>query len=206
VDYTFAHVVETETKTPTIMKAKLSLAAVCILICATAFAQDPAIRVEIINQGSPETFKVIYAGEKAAHVKLTILDKDKQVMFSETSPKMIGFIRKVNFAGMEAGEYTVQIEAGPHKESRVIRYTGLTSIEAVSVSKTAEPGKYLLAVKNKRPEILSVMIFDGADNLVHSEKVSSSGNLKMVYNLKGVPGLPTFQVVDRAGAVKVIRY
>jgi hypothetical protein len=188
------------------MKTKLALASLGILICTTVFAGSTEIRLEIINQKDPETFKVIYAGEKPAHVKLTILDKDNHIVFSETSQKVLGFIRKVNFAGMKPGEYTVQIVAGTDKESRVINYAGMTSVQTISVSKTAEPGKYLLSVKNKRPEILSVRIFDGADNLIHSEEVTSDGSLKMVYNLKAVVGLPKFEVVDRAGEVKVIRY
>jgi len=188
------------------MKTKLVLAAVSILICATAFAGDPGIRLEIISQKNPETFKVIYAGDKAVRVTLTIYDKNSNVVFTEISPKVLGFIRKVNFAGMAAGEYTVEVESGAKKESRVIQYAGLTSVETITVAKTAEAGKYLLSVRNKRPETLSVRIFDGANQLVHSQEVTSTGHLNMIYNLKGVAGTPTFEVADRAGEVKIIRY
>jgi hypothetical protein len=186
------------------MKTKLVLTVVSILICATAFASD--IRLEVINQQNPEIFRVIYAGEKARRVKLTILDSNNVVVFTETSPRILGFIRNVNFANMQPGEYTVQVVAEKEVESRVIKYVGMTSVEAIVVSKTAEAGKYLLSVKNKRPETLSVRIFDGTDQLVHKQQVTSNGNLKMVYNLKAVTGVPTFEVVDRSGVVKVIRY
>ena len=188
------------------MKTKLFLAALIVLIGTTAFAKDPGSRLAVINQRNPSIFKVIYEGEKTGNVRLTILNEKRETVFSETTRKVDGFIRRINFAGMQPGEYTVEVADGSGKKTQKVVYAIEASIKSVSVSKIAEEGKYLLAVTNNRPEQINVRIFDGAYNLVHSEDMTVNGNLKLVYNLKDVAGVPTFEVTDRAGIVQTIKY
>lgn len=189
------------------MKTNFFLAALIVLIGTTAFAKSPdSSRVAVIGQKNTDTFKVIYEGEKIGNVKMTILNDNQEIVFAETTRNVAGFIRSVNFAGMEPGEYTIEIADGSGKQIQKVMYATETSVKNVRISKIAQEGKYLLAVTNSRPEQINVRIFDGADNLVHSEDRATNGNLKIVYNLKNVAGVPTFEVTDSAGNVRTIKY
>lgn len=189
------------------MKAKLILAALVVLASTMAFANGPGDpRVAVINQKNPDIFKVIYEGEKKGNVRMTIFNQNDQIVFSETTRNMASFSRKLNFGGMPYGEYTIKIADGSGNQSKKIVYANVSSVKDVQVSKTDEEGKYLLAVSNDGAEQINVRIFDGADNLVHNEDVTINGNLKVVYNLKKVAGVPSFEVTDRTGNVRTVKY
>ncbi|MBC7946344.1 MAG: hypothetical protein H7Y42_00580, partial [Chitinophagaceae bacterium] len=49
-------------------------------------------------------------------------------------------------------------------------------------------------------------IYDGSNNLVHTEYRTIDGNFGLVYNLTNVQGLPTFEVADNSGNVRTIKY
>ncbi len=189
------------------MKANLFVTALIVLIGATANAKNPdSSRVAVISQKNADTFKVIYEGEKPGDVRMTILNENKEIVFAETTKNVNGFMRNVNFAGMNPGVYTFEITDGNGKQVQKVAYATETFTKSVRVSRTAEEGKYLLAVANNGSQQINVRIFDGADNLVHSQDLTVNGNLKLVYNLKSVAGVPTFEVTDRAGNVRTIKY
>jgi hypothetical protein len=189
-----------------IMKAKSFLIALLVLVSAAAFANGPGPRVVVLNQKNSGTFKVIYEGEKVGNVKMTILNKQGVVVFKETTHNVDGFIRPVNFTGMEPGEYTIEIADASGKQIQSVVYTNETSVKSVQVSKIKEEGKYLLAVANDGSEQINVRIFDGANNLVHNQDLTINGNFGLVYNLKDVSGVPTFEVTDKTGAIRTIKY
>lgn len=189
------------------MKANLFVTALIVLISATADAKSPdSSRVAVISQKNTGTFKVIYEGEKPGDVRMTILNENKEIVFAETTKNVNGFMRNVNFAGMNPGEYTFEITDGSGKQIQKVVYATETFPKSVRVSRTAEQGKYLLAVTNSRSQQINVRIFDGSDNLVHSQDLKVNGDLKLVYNLKNVSGVPTFEVTDMAGNVRTIKY
>jgi hypothetical protein len=77
----------------------------------------------------------------------------------------------------------------------------------VHLAKIADTEKYLLAVaKSGNEEQINVKIYDGNSNIVHNETLVVKGDFGLVYNLKNVAGLPTFEVTDKTGNSKVIRY
>ncbi len=187
------------------MKAKFFITALIVLVSAVTFANgNDRPRVAVVSQKNPASFKVIYAGEKVGNVKMTILNEKGEVLFSETTKGVSGFMRPVNFAGMTAGEYTIEVSDENGKEVQKVMY-GSATLEQVHVAKIAESGKYLLSVGGQGKDEISVRIFDGAHNLVHSEELLINGNYGMVYNLKAVQGTPTFEVMDNLGNVRTIR-
>ena len=187
------------------MKTTSFLAAFLVLVGTSAFANGPGDpRMTVINQKETSLFKVIYEGDAIGRVRLTIFNRHNEIVFEDVK-KSDGFIRKVNFAGMEFGEYTIQIADQNGKQTRTVVYGIKTSsVKDVTVSKMPEDGKYLLAVTNNSPEQIHLNIFDGSNNLVHSEDMTIDGKLKLVYNLKNVEGIPTFQVTDQTGNVHTI--
>jgi hypothetical protein len=189
------------------MKAKntvLTLAA--IIVSAMAFAANPVSKMAVINQQKSTTYKIIYKSESVGTVTLTIYDNAKNEVYSETISKSNGFIRPVNFEGMDAGVYTIEITDATGTQIQQVNYeiaeaeskSAETSIRALHVSKLQD-GKYLVSIANKGTEEVNIRIFDNNNNLVHNEFRTINGELGLVYNLKEVAGQPVFMVTDNSG-------
>jgi hypothetical protein len=190
------------------MKTKLIVSALLVaLVTGLAVAADPVgPKVVIVNQKESGIFKVIYEGEKAGKVNLKITNQDGGVVFNESVTGVNGFIRPVNFKGMAAGEYTIEVSDASGKQIHKVNYEFEKMVSMVHVAKIAGDSKYLLAIGKGTEEEINVKIFDGSSNLVHDENVIVSENFGLVYNLKNVAGVPTFQVTDKTGNTKVITY
>lgn len=188
------------------MKAKSFFAALFVAFSAVAFAGPGNPKIVVVSQKQSGTFKVIYEGEKIGNVTMTIRNQKNQVVFTETIRNIGAFARPVNFTGMEAGEYTIEISDANGKQMQKVNYNVETAVKNVSVARIGEEGKYLLAVPGSGPEQINVRIFDGSNQLVHEEDLSINGETGLVYNLRNVQGLPTFEVTDKTGNVKTIKY
>src|SRR4051812_46519000 len=95
------------------MKTKnvvLTMAAV-IVASAFTFATTPASKVAVVNQ-SNSVYKLIYEGATAGKVTLKIYDNSSNVIFTETKNGLSKFILPLNFAGLEQGEYSIEITDG----------------------------------------------------------------------------------------------
>ena len=190
------------------MKTKLMVSALLVaLVTGTAVAADPVgPKVVVVNQKESGMFKVIYEGAKAGRVNLKISNQDGAVVFNESVTGVNGFIRPVNFKGMDAGEYTIEVSDASGKQVSKVNYEIEQTVNRVHVAKIAGDNKYLLAVAKGSNDQFNVKIFDGASNLVHNENLVVNGGLGLVYNLKDVAGVPTFEVTDNTGNTKVIKY
>ena len=191
------------------MKTKdvILTALVALFVSVLAFAKDPGSpKIVVVNQKSG-VFKVIYQGSKSSKVTMRILSATGAEVFSESLGVVEnGFVRPVNFKGMTPGEYTIEIADNEGKQIQKVAYTNETSIKSVHVARLAEANKYLLAVANKGSEEINVKIFDGSNNLVHDKNMTVTGSFGLVYNLKQVAGTPTFEVTDKTGSVRTIKY
>lgn len=161
-------------------------------------------RVVIVSQKSG-LFKVIYEGAKAGKVTMKISDSRGNVVFTETIKSINGFIRPVNFAGMELGTYTITIVDETGAQVNTITYENKTVVKNVRIAKISGENKYLLAVAKGETEEINVRIFDGNNNLVHNEDLTINGNFGLIYNLKAVEGTPSFLVTDKTGNDLVVK-
>jgi hypothetical protein len=186
------------------MKTKFFMAAVIVLASTAAFADPVAPKVAILNLNGG-IFKVIYQGKEAGSVRMTIINGSNDVVFTESTQNLSGFVRKVNFSGMTPGEYTIEIADKAGKSVQKVVYGKQSSVKAVRVTRLGDEPKYLLAVANTGSEQLNVRIFDGANNLVHNEVRTIEGDFGVVFNLAGVAGTPSFEVTDGTGAIRRIK-
>ena len=192
------------------MKTKSVLLAVVMMSASLmAFANEPGNpRVRIVNQKESGIYRLIYAGGKSGNVKLNIVDNTGQVVFNETIKSASGFIRSLNFKGAVPGEYTVKLENDGITEVSTVNYGTTTkspSTKFMRVAKTEEEGKYLFAVSNAATESLEVKIYDGERNLVYDETLKVKESYGVVYNLKDVSGIPTFEVTDNTGVTTILK-
>jgi hypothetical protein len=153
-----------------------------------------------------EVFKVIYKGESSARVKLNVYNSSSQVIFSETVNSNGGFIRPLNFSGLTFGEYTIELTDASGKKSEKVSYQPAKPESQVHISKLTEAGKYLLSVAHNENEIVTVRIFDEANNLLFSDTRSDAGDFAKLYSLKNVVGTVTFEVSDNSGRIKTATF
>ena len=182
------------------MKTKntvLTLAA--IVVSAFAFAATP--KMAVIGQTKTGTYKVYYESPSAGKVTLKVYDNSSNEIFSETIKGLNKFMRPLNFAGMEAGVYTIEISDESGKQVEKVTYAqnaAETTIKAYHVCKLQD-GKYLVSVANEGTENINISVFDNNENLIHTESRTVNGGLGLVYNLKQVSGQPVFVITDNAG-------
>lgn len=154
-----------------------------------------------------EVFKVIYKGENTGKVRINIYNKQAEVVFSETLSGVSGFIRPLNFSGLESGEYTVELVDASGKKVEKIVYKPVVDSKHIHISKLSKDGgKFLVAVANAGTANINVRIYDAAHNLVHSEVKNVNDEFAQIYTVKNVSGAVTFEVSDNAGNTKTIRF
>jgi len=187
------------------MKTKnvLLIALMAVSVSVLAANEPLNSRIAVLNQKTG-VFKVIYEGGKAGTVTLTISDNVGNVVFREGIKTVGGFIRPVNFSGMERGLYTVTVADESGEQTQTINYENDAVVKNVHIAKIGEDGRYLLAVANGT-EPINVRIYDGENNLVHSENLAVNGDFGLVFNLKQVTGTPSFEVTDNTGNDLIIK-
>jgi hypothetical protein len=161
----------------------------------------------IVSVKSADVFKVIYKGETVNKVKLNLYNAASAIVFSETIVSTEGFILPLNFKGLDAGEYTLEVIDASGKRMEKIAYGMIEQRDNIRVAKIAEAtGKFLVAVQNPESETVRVRIYDSANNLVHNETNEVSGNFAQVYNVQNLKGSFTFEVSDTTGSVKTVQF
>lgn len=191
----------------TIMKTTSLFIAALVVVSAAFGKEEPSSKgLAVVPVKGSEVFKVIYKGETAGRVKLNIYNVNGSVVFTESFSGTDGFIRPLNFKGLESGEYIIELVDASGKKTEKISYSKTVSAKSIHVSKVAESDKYLLAVAGAGSEEIRVNIYDGGNNLVHSEIRVVNGDYAQLYSLKNVNGTVTFEVTDKEGIVKTASF
>jgi virulence-associated protein VapD len=184
------------------MKTKSFLSAVLMVIgVAGASAQTVAV-----EKKSSTVFKIAYQDETSGKVKVNIYNENGNEVFSETFKDVKSFVRPLNFSQMEYGVYTVELVGHAGKKTEQINYFSEPSLKNVHLTKLASESKYLLAVTNSGNEEIKVKIYDSANQLVLEENRLSNMGFAQVYNMKNISGAFTFEISDKSGSIKTIRY
>ncbi|MBN8575323.1 MAG: T9SS type A sorting domain-containing protein [Cytophagales bacterium] len=125
------------------MKTKSVVVALAMMVVSAAVvAADPVgPKMVVVNQKDAATFKVIYEGGQTGKLTLRILNSDGKKVVSETINGVDGFMRSVNFAGMEAGEYTIEVADANGKQSQKVVYQPTVEGTSIHVAKLASENK-----------------------------------------------------------------
>lgn len=160
--------------------------------------------VAVVNTGT--TLKLYYKALTAANVKVSILNEDGVLVFSETLRNTDGFVRPYNLSSIPEGEYTIEVhdQNTSHIEKVTIGQRQRTEL-ANLFRVRGEEGKYLLTIPAKEAKDISVRIF-ADDQIVYDEVEAISNDFARIYNLKKVKGSLTFEIKDKKGNVTVVNY
>jgi asparagine N-glycosylation enzyme membrane subunit Stt3 len=189
---------------------KISFALVGVLFSTLVFANgtdEPAIAkasVAVSNSAGSSLFKVFYQAGLKSDVKISILDKSGNLIFTEKIKSTDGFLRPYNFENLKWGEYEIVIESNDGKKSQAVTYQGAKIEKYVNISKLAEDGKYLLTARSKEIDNINVNIFNQHNELVFSEGKKVDGEFAQVLNLKKLKAF-TIEVTDSEGLLKSYR-
>lgn len=190
------------------MKTK-SLYVAALMVLAAAFTavgkDEPALGLAVVPVKGSEVFRIIYKGESPSKVKLSVYNSASQVVFSESMGAVGGFIRPLNFSGLEFGEYTVELTDASGKKTEKISYQPAKETTNVHVAKLTQADKFLLSVTNGGNETITVKIFDQASNLVHISSKEIVGEFAQLFSVKELEGV-TFEISNSKGALKTVRF
>lgn len=194
------------------MKTKSLFIAALVVLSASVAAigkEEPTSSkgLAVVPVKGAEVFKVIYKGENPGKVKLNVYNTQSELVFSETISGTDGFIRPLNFTGLTPGEYTIELIDALGKKTEKVSYRQAAAKRNVHISKlVGEEGKFLVAVAGSGAEVINVSIYDSANNLVHSENKTVNGDFAQLYSVKNISGALTFEVTDKDGNTKVVRF
>jgi hypothetical protein len=120
------------------MKTRSFLTALVLLVSTAVFAQGTGPRMAIISHGQSDSFKVIYEGIQPGNVNMTIRDANGSLVFFETTKNVEGFIRRVNFKGMQSGEYSIRISGEDGEVVQKVAYDAGIAIGKNRVAKLSQ--------------------------------------------------------------------
>lgn len=171
------------------------------LLSVTAFADAPA-SVAVTSSANTSIYNVFYKAEVAGDVKVSILDKNKNLIFTETFTNVASFKRPYNFSQLSEGQYTIVIEDKSGKKVEEVNHA-LSKVESfIRVNKLANAeGKYVLNVTSTGAEDVYVKISNGS-TVLHEQKIVVDKTFGLIYNLsqlKNKVGEITFEVVTESG-------
>lgn len=193
------------------MKIKsLFLAALVVFSSAVAFAgKDEPTKTgfAVVRVKGSEIFKVIYKGVNVGKVKLSIYNGKGLQLLTQIMNGVDGFIVPVNFAGLDSGDYSIEIVDATGKRIEKVVYQPAKSINHIHISKLPnEDSKFLVAIASTGSDLISLKIFDTNSNLLHSESTTIAGDFARVYKLNTTSSGYTFEVTDKAGNTKTIKF
>ena len=136
-----------------------------------------------------------------------MVNAEGKLVYSE-SLSSNGFILPLNFAGLEYGEYTIELIDASGKRTERVSYQAEIDSKYFHVRKLVNVSdKFLLAVSGaNESETINVKIYDEYNNLIHTEAKKVNGSFAQIYSLVNSRGPVTFEVSDNFGKTKVVPF
>jgi hypothetical protein len=178
-----------------------------VSITFAASAKNPT-PFTVVPSAKTSVYNIYYSSAEAGKVKVSILNDESQLVFTEVLSNVSSFKRPYNFSQLAEGQYTIVIEDKNGKHVDQVNYTMNKVQSFISVVEVAnQESKYVLNVTNNGTEEVFVKIFNGA-TLLHSQALKVTGNFGLVYNLTKIksPETISFEVTTSNGKTQVINF
>jgi hypothetical protein len=192
---------------------KIIVLTMSVLFSTLVFANDtdgPSTgnsSVAVSNANGSKLVKVFYKAQQFGNVKVSIVNDQHEVVFTEKVKKTDGFMRPYNFEGLKEGEYTVKIEDASGKYSEKVNYAGGSIKTLIRFAKlTGEQGRYVMTGRAYREERITVRFYNSAHQVVFEQRHKVEGEFGEVYNLKNVPGAFSVEIFDSQGLLTTAEY
>jgi hypothetical protein len=175
------------------------------LVSVSALAEAPA-SMTVVSAPNTTVYNVYYKSEVAGEVKVSILNDNKKVIFSEILSNVASFKRPYNFSQLPQGDYTIVIEDKNGKQFEQVNHAFFKNESFVRVAKVSNStNKYVLNVTSTGSEDVFVRISSGS-TVLHEQTILVDKNFGLVYDLsklKNLSGAITFEVVTESGKTEI---
>jgi hypothetical protein len=191
------------------MKKTLLFFVMLTIVVGSAVAGDDiptaSSRMAVLRSGS--TFKVFYKGGAINKVTVNIYDSRGGKVLSDNVGRHENFVRPYNFSGLAEGQYSIELIDNNGKQVESVEFRSGKIEKLANLIKVANgESKYLLVVPSRGSDVLSVKISDANGAVVYQGTESVEGNFAKVYDLKSISDNFTFEITDKTGAIKTLRY
>ncbi len=177
---------------------KISLLLSGIAMSFASFAA-PASSLTV-NAKNEVVFNVHYKTNETGTVRVSIVNKENQIVYSEVLTNVSSFTRPYNFSELNEGEYTIVVEGKSGKQAEKITYATSKVISFAMVSEVEnQKNKYLLNVTNNGAQNVTVRIVDANGAVLHEQTLEVIGNAGVIYDLNKVKNdnsSITFEIVN----------
>jgi hypothetical protein len=154
----------------------------------------------ITTDAANGVFKVYYKGDEAARIKVSIFDSKNKNVFSETLHRPNGFLRPYNIANLPAGEYTFLIDDGVSVlKEKVISGSASKDPKLFRVTKLKGDEKFLFQASGKGQEVVTINIYDLAEQLLYSETQTIKNSFAKLFDLSHVKNKVEFEIIHANG-------
>lgn len=165
------------------MKKLTMTVAVLVTVIGTAFATgngSKKVRTNVIPSSS-SVFKVIYANEEQAVVKIRVKDEAGHLIHTDRIKSVGGFMKPYNLSNLEAGAYSLEItdQYGTVKEEVLVKAPVNDAMKLISLSNNKV--RLIVEESPNTPFTLSIFSLDG--ELVHREKFTETKSFSRIYDL-----------------------
>ncbi len=186
------------------MKQTILSIALIIFTYAVSLADLPGVRIEERKTG---VFNVYYSNTKVSRVKVSILNDQNKVVFTESFGSTSSFVRPYNFTNLAEGDYAIVIENEEGKSVEKVSYTKGVVKSFIHVNRlSADTSKYLMGISTNGADFITVVILDEAGRTLFTEGRSVEGDFAIVYNLKGLNINPTFLITNGEGVSRTVTF
>jgi hypothetical protein len=189
---------------------KFNLLFVGVLVSTLAFANgtvepnETSSAVAVTNPNGNSVFNVYYKAEQKGLVKVSILNANSKVVFSESIRSKNGFVRPYNFSKLGTGAYTILIEDNQGVRKQEITYADGKIEKYINLVKLNEDGKYLVCVKSKSSDRINISVYDQFNKLIHSQDKTVNTDFVEVLNIKSINQF-TIEISDSNGLLKSLK-
>ena len=172
------------------MLVLLILAAMCEVSMAGGESQ-----MAVVRHG--DIFKVIYKSEYLSCVKVSISDKNGEVVFKEELICNQGFIRPYNFSALPKGDYTIRLADGSDQKIEKIHFIDQPWLAHFARLGTDEK-KIMVAVPYQEgSNDFTIQVVDDNEQVIYKEEEKINSDFAKVFNLKNLQRGATVNLVNR---------
>lgn len=191
------------------MLSRITIAAI-LLLSTSAFA-DVTPSIKVIPATAGNIFTLHYQTPSAGNVKVSILDRNNEVVFAELITESGSFTRPYNFSQLAKGEYKIIVQDRSGRQEHIVKYGINDNKSYIKISEmNKEESRFVLNIGTSAEETVTVRIYDNANGLVHEQEIEVNGNYGLIYNLSKVrssqKSIVMFEVSTSAGQVQTAMF
>lgn len=179
--------------------SKITVLVVAFIMTAVAAFADAPVSLSVVPASNAYVYTVYYKTAESGKVKISIVNANDKLVFSEVLNNVASFSRPYNFSQLEEGQYTIILEDKNGRQVEKVNYTMNKINSIVKVTRLQnDADKFVLSVVNNGSENVMVRIYSADNTILHEQRVNVTGNFALMYNLSqakiGVNQPVTFEV------------